>query len=120
MTIILKNLNNEEPVEEYPWQVRIDRGYSVLANPYKMKTKSDTERQLCVARYKRWLWQCCEQKGKILAELFRLYELHKTYHKLELFCWCSPKLCHGNVIKEFLELTMKEDCYDNFRGNYTR
>lgn len=113
MTIILKNLNYEIPAEDSPWQVRIDRGFSILANPYKMKTKSETERQLVVARYRRWFQQNCARKDKFLEEVYRLYEIHKKYGKLELFCWCTPKRCHGDVIKNYIETALRENCYDN-------
>lgn len=112
MTIILKNLNTEQPAEDNLWQVRIDRGYSVLANPYKLHTGSIEDRQLVVMRYKRWFMQKCEQKGEFLKELYRLHKIYKKFGKLELFCWCSPKLCHGNVIKQFLELSIMENCYE--------
>lgn len=112
MSIILKNLNYEQPAEDNPWQVRIDRGYSVLANPYRMKTHSNKERQFAIAHYRRWFNQVCAKRESVLQELYRLYELHKTYGKLELFCWCNPKPCHGNVIKTFLETAIKENCYE--------
>jgi hypothetical protein len=37
------------------------------------------------------------------AELSRLRSLHKEHGKLLLLCWCKPKACHGDVIKEVLE-----------------
>ena len=115
MTILLKNLNYERPAEDIPWQVRIDKGHSLLANPYTTEYANDSERQLSYARYKRWLRQCCEGTGEVLPELFKLYAIHQNFGKLELFCWCAPKLCHGLVIKEFLELSLCEGIYDTKR-----
>jgi hypothetical protein len=36
-------------------------------------------------------------------ELDRLYSILKEFGKLELFCWCAPKRCHAETIKEYLE-----------------
>ena len=113
MAVILKNLNNGIPARTCAWQVRIDRGHSVLANPYRMKTDSDKERQFAVAHYKRWFLQNCEKRESVLHELYRLYEIHQKYGKLELYCWCYPKICHGNVIKEFLDNAIRGNCYDD-------
>ena len=35
----------------------------------------------------------------IFAKLLRLYEKHGT---LNLFCWCFPKRCHSETIKEYI------------------
>ena len=36
-------------------------------------------------------------------ELDRLRALHEKHGKLTLVCWCAPKPCHAEVIKEVLE-----------------
>ena len=40
---------------------------------------------------------------RFTAELERLKKLHVEYGKLRLFCWCAPKRCHAETIKQFLE-----------------
>lgn len=112
MSIILKNLKRDVPAEDCIWQVRIDRGYSVLANPYRMKNSSDKERQFAVAHYRRWFNQNCEKREAVLTELYRLHEIHQRFGILELYCWCYPKMCHGNIIKNFLENAIRENCYN--------
>lgn len=44
-----------------------------------------------------------ENIDKIEEELNRLKNIHNTYGKLNLFCWCSPKRCHSETIKNYLE-----------------
>ena len=102
--ITIKNLRNEKPKEE--WQVKVDRS-SVLGNPFIMN--NENERQFVCNQYENWfnngnvtLKIPYEKLLKINDELERLKELYKKYNKLELFCWCAPKRCHAETIKEYL------------------
>jgi len=85
----------------------IGRG-SPLGNPFThMKgTKARwivATREEAVARYRDWLRdQLLEKNPAIIAELRRLMELAEK-GDLNLKCFCAPKACHGDVIKEFLD-----------------
>ena len=37
-----------------------------------------------------------------------LYNKWREDGELNLICWCSPKRCHGDVIKEFLTRRFKK------------
>jgi hypothetical protein len=39
----------------------------------------------------------------ITKECDRLRELHRKHGELILVCWCAPRLCHGDIIKEYLK-----------------
>jgi hypothetical protein len=41
--------------------------------------------------------------------LFNLKDIFKKYGKLELFCWCAPKRCHGETIKKYILDSIKEE-----------
>jgi hypothetical protein len=95
--IIIKNLRTEKPV--YPWQVRVDRE-SILGNPFPMQKES--ERDAVCDDYAQYFVEKLKRDEAFKNELRRLYLLHKKYQKLELFCWCTPKRCHAETIRNFL------------------
>ena len=98
MEIIIKNLRNETPKE--PYQVRVDRGHSILSNPYYMK--SEDERDEVCDKYKDYFVKQVHHNETFTNALRDLYRIAKRYGKLELFCWCYPKRCHAETIKKFL------------------
>ena len=109
INITIRNLRSTKP--QHDWQVRVDRT-SVLGNPFRMASESDRD-QVC-KEYEAYFFNmlCREKKSGLsdtkarafVQELRRLYKLAKTHGKLELFCWCAPKRCHAETIKQFLDL----------------
>jgi len=95
--IEVKNLRIERP--KHPWDMRVDR-VSVLGNPFRMKEES--ERDLVCELYKEG-FEKHETNSAYWRELQHLYKTHQKFGKLNLFCWCAPKRCHADTIKEFLE-----------------
>jgi len=81
------------------WCVAIDRR-SVLGNPFFMK--SEKERDKVCDDYEKH-FNKMKDEARFKQELRRLYSIHKCFGKLELYCWCAPKRCHGETIKKFLE-----------------
>lgn len=79
--------------------IRIDRDHSPLGNPFRpADLNSEEDRRLCIANYRRWLWdqmKCAVSEPA--QEIARLTEL-VTYQNLTLLCWCAPKSCHGQVV----------------------
>lgn len=102
--ITIKNLRVEKPVHAY--QVRVDRS-SVLGNPFYMA--SEAQRDEVCDRYAEYFKRKFEQNVAFREELRRIYRIYRHYKKLELFCWCAPKRCHAETIREFLENMRKED-----------
>ncbi len=97
--IQIKNLHDEKCVR--PWDVKIDRS-SPLGNPYIMSTEE--EREFVCNKYEGYFYeQIGEQNKGFLVELNFLFSIYRHYGKLNLFCWCAPKRCHGETIKKFLE-----------------
>ena len=96
MKIIIKNLRKEKP--KNPWDIKVDRS-SILGNPFTMTSEKD--RDLVCNKYKVWFYNV-NTKAQIQNELNRLKEILSKYGKLNLFCWCSPKRCHAETIKEYL------------------
>ena len=87
---------------------------SVLANPFILENES--KRKIVVQAYREWLWGIlngqylqfkirnkynlkidsrwiCPKKEEVIKELDYIHK-----NKITLYCWCSPKLCHGHII----------------------
>ncbi|MCM1035515.1 MAG: DUF4326 domain-containing protein [Paludibacter sp.] len=82
-----------------------DRGYSVLANPFKVS--SEAERDESCNRYKDYF----EEKVRTKTDTAFMNELRRVYllalrQDIVLACWCYPKRCHTQTIKTFLESFM--------------
>jgi len=75
---------------------------SPLANPFILEKHGDREE--VIAKYKLWLLERLKLwRSTQTLEMLRLANLLKDGKDLELVCYCSPKACHGDVIKEILD-----------------
>lgn len=86
---------------------------SILANPYRIN-RDDSNRREVIELYRKWLWvHICDGRAgnpnSVWQELLRLVKIYRESGSLYLSCWCSPKLCHGQVIKVALEWMIRED-----------
>lgn len=73
---------------------------SPLGNPYRLKRES--ERCKAVEQYRAWLTEQMKSDTPARAEIERLAVIARSTDLL-LLCYCAPKLCHGDVVKEFVE-----------------
>ena len=97
--VTIKNLRNEKPSR--PWQVRVDRA-SILGNPYYMNAES--QRNYVCHQYEEYFNKNMNYpESAFYKEVMRLYEIMQKYGTLELYCWCSPKRCHAETIKNYIE-----------------
>ena len=99
--ISIKNLRIEKPI--HPWDIKVDRS-SWFGNRFKMKNES--ERDKVCEKYKEWFYGELYDSA-MQAELSILKDTLFKYGKLNLFCWCAPKRCHAEIIKEYLLETLK-------------
>jgi hypothetical protein len=75
-------------------KVRYPSQDSPFANPFKIS--KDVTREQVVEKYREYLL------NKLNADENFRQEFYKLKGK-NLGCWCSPELCHGNVILELLQ-----------------
>lgn len=68
---------------------------SPLGNPFCMNGEGDRER--VIAQYKEWLKGEYQHRYSIRK---LLHDMANTQEDLILICWCAPKACHGDIIKE--------------------
>ena len=78
---------------------------SVLAN---RKRDYGMNRDESVERYRVWLWEEVKKKGEVYEYLVELVEKLKNGEDVILGCWCKPKRCHGDVVKNCLEWMLKK------------
>lgn len=86
---------------------------SCLGNPFSHleNTKADfkvKDREEAVALYEAWLKEQLRENAEVRKEMTNLYNKWREDGELNLICWCSPKRCHGDVIKEFLTRRFKK------------
>jgi hypothetical protein len=54
------------------------------------------DREGSIAAYKQYFWQRVNEDREFLAEVLKL-------QGKKLACFCTPKACHGDIIKAFLD-----------------
>lgn len=99
------NLRKQKPKE--PYDIKVDR-QSILGNPFYMK--SESERDDVCNKYQMYFEKqfkdCVENNiefsNQFINELQKLVEIYKKHQKLRLFCWCSPKRCHAETIRDYV------------------
>lgn len=103
------NIKNHIPTE---YDFYIGRP-TVLGNIYSHKKQSIADilvenRDIAIDKYKEYFYERigCDDRD-FIDELDKLYHFYKEHGKLNLCCWCAPKKCHGDVIKEYLENKLK-------------
>jgi len=97
MSIEIKNLKGGFPCGET--NIRVDRA-SVLGNPYRLSNES--ERNSVCEKYKMYFKSRMTENPLFKAEVDRLVNLYKQHGKLNLYCWCVPKRCHAETIRDYI------------------
>lgn len=92
----------------------IGRG-SPLGNPFVIG--KDGSREQVIAKYRVWLNEQIMRKNPVvLDELNRLGNKAIDEKGLALQCFCYPKPCHGEIIKEKLVKAMYNYFVENPKG----
>lgn len=77
---------------------------SLLYNPFKISKELD--RKQCCIKYKEYIIKKIKSDTRFQSEIIRLLNILQ-YKDIELICWCHPEECHGNIIKNILDLYKK-------------
>lgn len=101
--IKIKNLKEEQP-KQY-WDIRINRS-SIFGNPFKIG--QDGTRDEVVELYRAYFKSSIEKSAIFEAEVNRLIKMYKRFGQLNLFCWCAPRSCHGEIIKNWIENSLND------------
>ena len=74
---------------------------SALGNPFKLEYEFG--RDAVIQQYELWLQKRINARDvRVCDELNRLYRIARDQDLLELTCWCAPKRCHADVIRNML------------------
>lgn len=77
------------------------KAQSPFANPFTVK---DYGLKLCLKKYKEWLQEKLKDKNSPQrVQLETLAEMVMNGHNIRLVCFCKPKPCHGDIVKQILE-----------------
>lgn len=85
----------------------IGRG-SVLGNPYShlpgtLATVVVESREEAIEKYEHWIDQQMSNKNKdVIGALNAIATIVMQTGHVNLVCYCAPKSCHGDVIKEIV------------------
>lgn len=74
---------------------------SILGNPFAMV--SEGHRSTVIRQYREWLRVEYAKKGPVFDALHALAKRVREGEHLALQCWCAPRACHGDVIKDAIE-----------------
>jgi len=83
---------------------------SPLANPFKLTDPSDDQqRAIFIDQYRAWLTELLSDPNSPQSkEIARLAVMAKR-GAVALQCWCAPKPCHGDVVKDMLDGAVNMD-----------
>lgn len=79
---------------------------SPLGNPYVIN--KDGMRAAVIRKYRKWLdTQIADRNPEVLEALRIIAQQHKDGRTVVLLCFCYPKACHGNVVKDTVETRLE-------------
>jgi hypothetical protein len=102
--------------------IYVGRG-SALGNPYTSIKGRETlaefvvdSRKESIECFRKYLLDCIEKREDVVCNM--LNEIYNLAIKGEvcLSCYCKPKSCHGDIIKEIIESKIKEKSLANSTG----
>lgn len=74
---------------------------SALGNPFKVATPA--ERGSAIVLFRDYLPEAYSKGGKVKKAIDDLVVKFKAGEEINLLCFCAPRPCHGDVIREFVE-----------------
>ena len=98
---------NKHQETEFEFDYYIGRP-GILGNPYTHLTTSTHSKYVVKTRddaidsYEDYFYDKLKTDIKFKSEVNKLIDIYKNHQKLNLICWCKPKRCHGDFLKEYL------------------
>jgi len=107
---MIEIVNIKNAIRTFDYDVFIDRR-TIVGNPFPMKNES--ERTVVCDRYEKYFSNKMINDYGFRNFVNKLIEVYKKFGKLRLFCWCSPKRCHGETIKNYIEDSYCDHIFKN-------
>lgn len=106
---MIKIHNKHTLTEPLPNSIYIGRG-SIFGNPYTHRNLNETiakyqvsSRRIAIESYREYMEEMYQTNPKFKTEIDNLVEMNKEGKDINLICFCKPKSCHGDILKEFIE-----------------
>ena len=110
MIHVLNISKEEHPTNNYYYIGRNKFNTNILGNPYTHldleKTKAIyqcKDRDEAVSNYAIYFDAMYGHNIEFTKIIDEIYEKYKNGEEVYLGCWCSPKSCHGDVIRQKLQ-----------------
>lgn len=108
--VLITNLRYRK-YTDLPHYFLVDRN-TPLGNPFFVSEKAtDAERKEAVLKYKKYFKKKLK-KGKdkeFNNYLEKIYQEYKKCKLVVLHCWCFPRPCHSEIIKNYLEKRLNKE-----------
>ena len=100
-TIDLFNTDNIGPKKLYAYIGRssssrtssvMDNSFSALCNPFRLEVDNVENRKMVIDKFRQYAYK--QELVKLLKD--------EQYDVIYLVCFCKPKDCHGDVVKELV------------------
>ncbi len=88
-----------------PYEFRVDRA-SPVGNPFYMHNES--ERDLVCDSYEQYFYKQLHSE-QFMNYLQKILSAARTYGKVYLYCWCAPKRCHAETIRNWLYTQLNKE-----------
>lgn len=82
----------------------MDNSFSVLCNPFKLEVDNIVNRKMVIDQFRQYAYKQMKFKTGFYQKIQELVKLLKEeqYDVIYLVCFCKPKDCHGDVVKELV------------------
>lgn len=103
------NLRYNKPTELYDFKV--DRT-SIVGNPFQISKETHLSLAMCrdtvCDKYDIYFPEAMKNDPKFSNYIAHLIIRYKQFNKLRLFCWCAPKRCHAETIRNYILREVQE------------
>ena len=82
----------------------MDNSFSALCNPFRLEVDNVANRKMVIDKFKEYAYKQMQFKTGFYKKIQELVKLLKEdqYDVIYLVCFCKPKDCHGDVVKELV------------------
>ncbi len=109
LIVISKQQKSNIPYQSNNLFIYIGRG-SALGNQFtSIQGRQTKAKEVCcsreesISKYKVWLMDQLKSKIKLVVDAMNtIWQMAKRGFKVYLVCYCKPKSCHGDIIKEII------------------
>nr|DAW06374.1 MAG TPA: protein of unknown function (DUF4326) [Caudoviricetes sp.] len=82
----------------------MDNSFSALCNPFRLEVDNVENRKMVIDKFRQYAYKQMQFKTGFYQKIQELVKLLKDeqYDVIYLVCFCKPKDCHGDVVKELV------------------